>query len=93
VTFVPTEARGLPFPLPQTGSVPFQLVGDLTMKDATRRVTWAATASFDGQQVMVQARTAFHFGDFGLQQPRVRVLLSVEDDIKLEADLTLRRSS
>jgi polyisoprenoid-binding protein YceI len=93
VTFVATEARGLPFPLPRTGSVPFELVGDLTVKDITRRVAWTATASFDGRRVTVQARTAFRFGDFGLQQPRVRVLLSVEDDIQLEADLTLRRGS
>jgi hypothetical protein len=29
---------------PQTGSVPIQLVGDLTVKDVTRRITWEATA-------------------------------------------------
>jgi polyisoprenoid-binding protein YceI len=69
------------------------LVGDLTVKDVTRRVTWEATATFDGPKISVRARTAFHFGDFGLRQPRVSVVLSVEDDIKLEADLTLQRSS
>jgi polyisoprenoid-binding protein YceI len=93
VTFVPTEARRLPFPLPQSGSLPFELVGDLTVKDATRRVTWNATASFDGPRVTVRARTAFRFGDFGLKVPRVSVVLGVEDDIKLEADLVLRRGA
>ena len=93
VTFVPTEARRLPFPFPQTGSVPFELVGDLTVKEATRRVTWEATASFDGSRVSLRARTAFRFGDFGLPVPRVSVVLSVEDDIKLEADLVLRRGT
>jgi len=93
VTFVPTEVRRLPVPLPASGSAPFEMVGDLTVKDVTRRVTWEATATFDGPTVSIQARTAFHFGDFGLRQPRVSVVLSVEDDIKLEADLTLRRSS
>jgi polyisoprenoid-binding protein YceI len=93
VTFIATEARRLPFPLPASGSVPFELVGDLTVKDATRRVTWKATATFDGTKVSVRARTAFHFGDFGLRQPRVTVVLSVEDDIKLEADLSLQRNS
>ena len=93
VTFVPAEARRLPFPLPASGSVPFELVGDLTVKDVTRRVTWQSTATFDGPKISVSARTAFHFGDFGLRQPRVSVVLSVEDDIKLEADLTLRRGS
>ena len=69
VTFVPTEARRLPVPLPPSGSVPFELVGDLTVKDVTRRVTWDATATFDGPQVTIRARTAFRFGDFGLPRP------------------------
>jgi polyisoprenoid-binding protein YceI len=93
VTFVPTEVRRLPFPLPPSGSVPVELVGDLTVKDATRRVTWEATASFDGPEVRISARTAFRFGDFGLRVPRVSVVLSVEDAIKLEADLVLRRAT
>ena len=93
VTFVPTETRRLPFPFPGTGSVPFELVGDLTVKEVTRRVSWDATASFDGPRVAVQARTAFRFGDFGLRVPRVSVVLSVEDEIKLEADLVLRRGT
>jgi polyisoprenoid-binding protein YceI len=93
ITFAPTEARGLPTPLPQSGSVPFELVGDLTIKDVVRRVTWTATGSFEGPRVSVRARTAFRFGDFGLRVPRVSVVLSVEDDIKLEADLVLRRGA
>ena len=93
VTFVPTEARRLPVPLPQSGTVPFELIGDLTVQDATRRVTWDATAAFDGPKVTIRARTAFRFGDFGLRVPRVSVVLSVEDDIKLEADLVLRRGA
>jgi polyisoprenoid-binding protein YceI len=93
VVFVPVEARGVPTPLPESGSVPFELVGDLTVKEVTRRVTWSATAGFEGPRVAVRARTAFRFGDFGLRIPRVSVVLSVEDDIKLEADLVLRRGA
>ncbi len=93
VTFVPTEARGLPTPLPQSGAVPFELVGDLSIKDVVRRVTWTATGTFEGPRINVRARTAFRFGDFGLRVPRVSVVLSVEDDIKLEADLVLRRGA
>jgi polyisoprenoid-binding protein YceI len=93
VTFVPTEARRLPFPLPQRGSVPFELVGELTVKEATRPVTWDATATIDGPRIGIRARTAFRFADFNLPVPRVSVVLSVEDDIKLEADLVLRRGT
>jgi polyisoprenoid-binding protein YceI len=91
--FVPVELRGLPFPFPATGSASFQLVGDLTIRDVSRRVTWDATASFTGQDVSVRARTAFRFEDFGLRVPRVSIVLSVADNIQLETDLVLRRGS
>jgi polyisoprenoid-binding protein YceI len=91
--FVPNEVRGLSFPLPQTGSASFELVGDLTVRDATRRIAWEATATFNGQDVSVRASTAFRFADFGLSIPRVASVLSVQDNIRLETDLLLRRSA
>jgi polyisoprenoid-binding protein YceI len=91
--FVPTEMRGLPFPLLPTGTATFELVGNFTVRDVTRRISWQATATFTDQEVNVQARTAFRFADFGLSIPRVASVLSVEDNIQLEADLLLRRSS
>jgi polyisoprenoid-binding protein YceI len=91
IVFVATEARGLPVPPPAAGTAPFELAGDLTIRAATRRIVWQAVATFDGPSVTVRAKTAFRFGDFGLRIPRVSVVLSVEDDIRLEADLTLRR--
>jgi polyisoprenoid-binding protein YceI len=89
--FVPTEVRDLPVPLPQTGTVSFELVGDLALRDVTRRVTWEVTATILGQDLSVQARTAFRFADFGLRIPRVASVLSVEDNIRLEMGLLLRR--
>ena len=92
VVFAPVEVRGLRFPLPASGTATFALVGDLTVRDATRRVTWDATASFNGPEVGIRARTTFRFEDFGLRVPRVSVVLSVADDIRLEVDLLLRRT-
>lgn len=93
VTFVPTELRGLGIPLPKSGSVPFEIVGDLTVRDVTRRVTWEATGAADGEDVSVKAKTAFRFEDFAIRVPRVARVLSVDDTIRLEADLLLRRGS
>jgi hypothetical protein len=73
--------------------VSFELVGDLTVRDTTRRTTWGATATINGPDVSVRAKTAFRFEDFNLRIPRVSVVLSVEDSIRLEADLLLRPSS
>lgn len=91
--FVPTEVRGLPFPLPQSGTTSFELIGDLTVRGVTKRVTWAATADFNGQDIRVQAKTAFRFEEFGISIPRVASVLSVDDHIQLEADLMLRPRS
>jgi polyisoprenoid-binding protein YceI len=90
--FVPTQVRGLPVPLPRSGTVSFDLVGDLRVRDVTRRIAWEATATVDGQEISVRARTAFRFADFGLRIPRVASVLSVEDNIRLEADVLLHRS-
>jgi polyisoprenoid-binding protein YceI len=91
--FIPSEVRGLPFPLPQTGTASFELIGDLTMRETTRRITWEAMATFQGQEISVQAKTSFRFADFSLSIPRVASVLSVEDTIRLETDLLLRYSS
>ena len=89
---VPLEVRRIPVPFPETGTLPFELVSDFTVREATRRLTWEGTATFRGPSVRVLARTTFRFGDVGLIIPRVSVVLSVEDHIRLEAELVLRRS-
>ncbi len=86
--FLPREARGLRWPLPTSGEATFQLVGDMTIHGTTRPVTWDVTARFDGNRVTGTATTSFKFEDFNMQVPRVAVVLSVEDNIRLEVDFT-----
>ena len=87
-TLVVKEAPGLPWPLPAQGEATFQIVGDMTIKGVTRPLTWDATAQFAEESVTGQAKTAFTFGEFGIEVPRVRVVLSVDDNIRLELDFT-----
>ena len=87
----PTAVSGLPWPLPSSGSRTFTLTGDLTVKGVTRPTSWQVTAAFGGDTVTGLAATAFTFADFGLAQPRVPVVLSVGDTIRLEYDFTLAR--
>lgn len=86
VQLKPTAVRGLPSPLPTSGTHTFELVGDLTVLDVTRPTTWYVSASFDGSDVEGTAVTRFTFDDFALSQPRVPVVLSVADTIALEID-------
>lgn len=91
--FVPTEIRGLPFPLPDEGQAPVTIAGELTIRNVTRPVEWSGTAYFTPEAMRVEAATRIAFDQFELSKPRVGFLLSVDDEIRLEADITFRRSS
>jgi polyisoprenoid-binding protein YceI len=92
--FVPTSVTGLPSPLPTSGAVAFQLTGDLTVHGVTKSVTWDVTATAaDGKDLTGTATTSFTFADFGLTQPRVPVVLSVEDTIRLELDFHMVKAN
>lgn len=88
---VPTELRGLPWPLPATGTVTFQLIGNLTVKQVTRSTTWDVTLDLAGTTMTGTATTSFTFEDFAMTKPRVASVLSVDDTIRLEYDLRLIR--
>lgn len=90
-TFVPTSAPGLPLSLPQSGDVSFKLIGNLTIRDVTKPVTWDVAGKVSGNTATGTATTTFTFEDFGLTQPHVARVLSIVDSIKLELDLTLQR--
>ncbi len=91
--FIPTEIHGLPSPLPTSGKVAFQLVGEMAVHGVTRPVTWDVTGQVEGKDITGQATTSFTFEDFGMSRPRVAVVLSVEDNIRLEVDFHLVRSA
>jgi len=89
VEFTPTAFRGLPKSLATSGSHTFDIIGNLTVRGVTRPTTWHVTAEAKGAQVMGAASTVFTFKDFNIDQPRVPIVLSVADTIKLEYDFTL----
>ena len=90
-TFVPTQAPGLPAAVPASGQATFKLIGNLTVRDVTKPVTWDVTCKAQGNTGNCQATTTFTFEYMGLTQPRVPVVLSVENKITLELDAVLER--
>ncbi len=92
VVLRPTELRGLTLPLPTAGTKTFDLIGNLTIRGVTRPTTWRVDATFAGDTVSGTTATAFTFADFQLEQPKVRVVLSVADTIRLEYDFRLAAS-
>ncbi len=89
VVLVPTSVRGVALPLPASGSRAIEMTGDLTVRGVTRPTTWKGTVNFKDGRVVGSAATEFTFNDFQIEQPRVPVLLSVADTIRLEIDFNL----
>jgi len=89
VELVPTMLHGIS--ARPTGSEPitFELVGDMTVHGTSHPTEWAVTAHAEGADIVGTATTSFTFKDMGLEQPRVPVVLSVADTIKLEYDFRL----
>lgn len=89
VDFVPTAVAGFPASLPASGDFSFRVTGDLTVHGATHPTTWDVTAHADSGGYAGLATTRFTFEEFGLTKPRVPIVLSVADTIKLEYDFHL----
>jgi hypothetical protein len=56
------------------------------VRGVTRPTTWTVNARYLPTAVTGKAATAFTFAEFTIPQPRVPILLSVSDTIKLEYD-------
>jgi len=87
VTFTPTEIIGLP----QAGAVgtpyTFQVVGDLTIRDVTKQVTFDVTATAAAaSRIEGTATTSIAYADYGISIPQVRQVASVADQVRLELD-------
>jgi polyisoprenoid-binding protein YceI len=87
--FIPDTAGGLTLPLPASGEFTFTLSGRMTIHGVTKIVTFDLTARRDGARLTATARAnpSWKFADFGMQQPRVASVLSIEDDIRVEIAL------
>ena len=89
--FVVTEVKGLPSPLPTSGVLKFQLIGDMTLHGVTKPVTWDVTALANVGGMIGRASAAVKFADFNMTRPLTAVVLSIEDTVRLEVDFAATR--
>jgi polyisoprenoid-binding protein YceI len=87
ITFTPIEISGLP----QNGTVgelySFQIVGDLTIRGVTKRVTFDVTAqAISTSRIEGTATATINYADYGITIPRVPQVASVADQVRLELD-------
>jgi polyisoprenoid-binding protein YceI len=90
ITFTPTAINGLP----EAGTVgqtyTFQIVGDLTIRDVTKQVTFDVTATPVSE---TRLEGTVLYADYGITIPSVRSVASVEDEVRLELDFVATPTS
>lgn len=86
-TFILTSVEGLDQPL-GSDEVTFTLIGDLTIHGVTKSVAWEVTAKLDGDTLTGNASTTFNMADFDITPPKAGPVLSLDEDVVLEADIT-----
>ena len=89
-TFVLREVEGMDAPLTEGQETTLRLIGDLTLRDATKLVAWEAKVTLVDGALTGTAATMFEMPDFGIEPPSVPVVLSLDETIRLEVDLTAR---
>ncbi len=83
-TFEPVRLEGLPETLEMGQPAPFQIVGNLTIRDITREVTFDAEMTLVApDRVEGTAVTTILRGDFELTIPNVPFVASVDEDVLL----------
>ncbi len=87
VTFTPTGVVGLPETGAEGETYSFQIVGDLTVTDVTRPVTFDVVATAASEtRIEGTASTAFLYTDFGLFIPDAPAVDTVDDEVRLELE-------
>jgi len=87
VTFTPKQLTGLP----ESGTVgetyTFQIIGDLTVVDTTREVTFDVTVTpTSDTSLQGTAQTTIRYADYGITIPQARSVASVSDEVRLEIE-------
>lgn len=89
-TFVATAITDAPTTYSEGQEVTFKLVGDLTIRDVTKPVTFEVTASLSGNTLRGIAKTRLRMSDFGIEPPSFANTLTVADEFELEIQITAR---
>ncbi|MFI5235826.1 MAG: YceI family protein, partial [Gemmatimonadales bacterium] len=90
---VPTAVTGLPWPLPVSGPLAFELTGPVTGHGGTRPTTRHVTATAAADGFSGTAATIVTFTGLSLDPPRMGFILSLADTIHLEYDFHLIRGA
>jgi polyisoprenoid-binding protein YceI len=90
--FVSTEAQNLPASYTDGQEVAFKLVGNLTIREITRPVTFDVTGKLVGDTVTGTATTQILMKDFGFDPPDIAGMLTVKDGVTIRVNFTAKEA-
>ncbi len=93
ITFMPTSIVGLPEQGAIGPAYSFQIVGNLTIRDVTKEVTFDVSATAQSESRLEgSATTTIRYADYGISIPSVPQVASVGDEVKIEIDFVAAAS-
>jgi polyisoprenoid-binding protein YceI len=93
-TFTPTALAGMPASVAVGETFKFTLIGDLTLRDITKPVTFEVTVTAEAaDRISGKATATVQRSDFALTIPSVPQVAGVSEDVLLEFSFTAQRSS
>ena len=82
------KINDLPWPLPNDGSYEIEIIGDMLVHGVTDEVSWKTIVNFKKDKLSGISKTNFGFEKFNMDLPRVAIVLSVENNIRLELEFS-----
>jgi polyisoprenoid-binding protein YceI len=89
-TFILTSVDGLDGPLVEGEETAITLIGNLTLHGVTNLVAWDAMVTLNGDTITGSAETAFRMPEYNITPPIVGMVISIDETIKLQVDITAK---
>ncbi len=86
--FIVSAVEGLEGPIADGDTVTATLVGDLTLHGVTKTVSWDAEITRDGDSFTGTATHTFLIEDYDMEKPIVGPVVSIDDEVTLNIEVT-----
>ena len=80
------KLSGLPARVEEGKPFMFEMTGDMTIRETTRKQTWSVTATLDGTTLRGMASTGIKMTQYGVDPPNIPGFVRVEDEVALTLD-------
>ena len=91
-TFTSTEVQGAPASYTDGQEVSFKLVGNMTIREITKPVTFDVVGKLQGDTITGTATAQLLMKDFGFDPPNIAGILTVEDGVTVTVTFTAKES-